>query len=329
MPGEPSSQEACGHPRVVCLGETMVMFAPPGQERIELSTRFQSYLGGAESNVAIGLERMGVHAGWIGKLAANALGHRLVNEMRSHGVDTCAVVWTGQGRVGTFFFEFAVPPRPQVTIYDRAGSAATTLTTAELNWDYIERAEWLHLTGITPALSDTCRTTVLEVARRAKTAGLKVCLDVNYRKLMWTREAARTTLRELLPFVDMLIATEADARMLTGRQLEPKDALRALRDEGELSAVVITLRERGSAGYDGGSFFTAPGHEAVVVNRLGAGDAFAAGLLYGMIGGSLPDGLRYANAMAALKLTIPENIPLVNKAEVERLVAGDSIDLVR
>lgn len=123
---------------------------------------------GAESNIAIGLERLGLHAGWIGKLPRNALGRKIVNELRSFRVDTSAVVWTEHGRVGTFFVEWGASPRPLKTIYDRAGSVATTLTFTELDWEYVARAEWVALTGITSALNETCFRTVLMVARRAR-----------------------------------------------------------------------------------------------------------------------------------------------------------------
>jgi 2-dehydro-3-deoxygluconokinase len=307
----------------------MVMFAPPRHQLIEQSTRFTSYLGGAESNVAIGLERLGMHSGWIGKLTNNALGRKLANEMRAQGVDTSGIVWTDKGRVGTFFFEFAAPPRPQVTVYDRAGSAATTLVTDELPWNYINRAEWVHLTGITPALSETCRRTAGEIAERVKRAGLKLCLDVNYRELMWNRKDARIAIRELLPHVDLLVATKADAQMLAGGEHDDREMLRMLMKEHHHSAVVITCGEKGCIAYNGDSYLSAPGYEAVVVNRLGAGDAFTAGLLYGIIRGGLSDGVRYGCAMAALKLAIPENTPLVDKADVDRLVAGQSVELVR
>ena len=320
-----------GHrrPRVVSIGETMVMFAPPRHELIEQSTRFDSYLGGAESNVAIGLERLGMHSAWIGKLPNNALGRKLVNEMRAQGVDTSAVVWTDKGRVGTFFFEFATPPRPQVTIYDRADSAATTLLSDDLDWELIGRAEWIHLTGITPALSETCRRTAKDIAVRTRQMGVKLCLDVNYRELMWSREEARIALGELLPYVDLLVATKADAQMLAGRELEDRETLRVLMTAHDHSAVVITCGDEGCIAYDGETYLSGPGHTAVVVNRLGAGDAFTAGLLYGFIQNGLSNGLRYGCAMAALKLTIPENTPLVNKADLERLVAGQTVELVR
>jgi 2-dehydro-3-deoxygluconokinase len=315
--------------KAVCVGETIVMFAPPHHEPIEYSNQFSSYLAGAESNVAIGLERLGVHAGWIGKLPRNALGRKLVSEMRAHGVDTSAVIWTDNGRVGTFFFEFGASPRPSTTIWDRAHSAATTMTADELDWEYISRSEWLHMTGITPALSETCRATAREIVMRARERGIKVSFDTNYRELMWSRAEARAACAEILPCVDLLVATEADAAMLLEATYERKEALRRLMSRNPHSAAVMTLGKEGAIAYDGKQFYSSPGHATATVNRLGAGDAFVAGLLYGYLRNGLQAGLIYGTAMAALKMTIPQNTPIVNKDDVERLIAGRCPELLR
>jgi len=318
-----------GGVRVVCIGETMLMFAPPPYETIEYCDHFIAFHGGAESNIAIGLERLGLHAGWIGKLPRNALGCKIVNELRSFGVDTSAVVWTEQGRVGTFFVEWGAPPRPVKTIYDRAGSVATTLAFTELDWEYIARAEWVALTGITPALSEACYKTVLTTARRAREAGLKVVLDINYRTLLWSIREARAALEQILPFVNLLVTTEEDAVKLFGAHSQREEALQVLWQRFSPDAVIMTLGGEGGIAYDGRAFYRAPGHAVQVVNRLGAGDAFVAGLLYGYVHFGLQEGLRYGSAMSALKLTIPQNIPLVNKEDVERLVGGENASVIR
>lgn len=323
------SEPAPVSPRVVCLGETMVMFAPPAHELIEQSSVFHSYLGGSESNVAIGLERLGVHTGWIGKLTDNSLGRKIVNEMRSHGVDTSAVVWTTAGRVGTFFFEFGSSPRPMRTIYDRADSSAATLSSEELDWAYLSRAEWLHVTGITPALSGTCLATIRDILRRKHEVSIRISFDVNYRRLLWSREEAASTLADLLPEVDLLVGTEADLRMLATGVETRRDILTYVRDTYQLQATVMTLDSEGSLALDGNGFHQSDGYRVRVVNRLGSGDAFMAGLLYGMLTGGLPRALGYAGAMAALKLTIPQNTPLVDRKDVEGLLHGDAEDLVR
>lgn len=315
-----------GDVRVVCLGETMLMFAPPRYELIERCDQFTAYSGGAESNVAIGLERLGVHAGWIGKLVDDALGRKIVNGIRAHGVDTSACIWTGRGRVGTFFVEWGARPRPLRTIYDRKGSAATTLMADEVDWEYVERAGWLHLTGITPALSEICRRSTVEIVTRARERGCKISFDVNYRSLLWGPEEARAALEGLLPRVNLLIATEADARMLLGEGLERGELTRCLFDRYAPDAVVITCGADGSVAYDGRDAYRSYGHEVRVVNRLGAGDAFDAGLLRGYLAFGLQAGLEYGSAMAALKMTIPQNTPLIDREDVRRLLSDEAPD---
>jgi 2-dehydro-3-deoxygluconokinase len=316
-------------PRVICLGETMIMFAPPGHELMEHSETFRALIGGAEANVAVGLERLGMHAGWMGKLPRNALGRWVVNGTRRYGVDTSAVVWSDWGRVGTFFVEFGAKPRPTRTIYDRADSAATTLKATELDWDYISQADWLHMTGITPALSETCRRSTAEIVRRAGELGVNVSFDLNYRSKLWTPEDARAAWEEVLDNVDLIITTEADAAILLGEALDRDVALRRIFEIYAPFAVVMTCGGAGSAAFDGSSVISLPSWPLELVNRLGAGDAFAAGLLYGLIEGDLKTGLAYGNAMSALKFTIPQNLPLIEREDVERLLSGSDLRLVR
>lgn len=307
----------------------MLMYAPPPFQLIEHCDRFTAYSGGSESNVAIGLERLGVHAGWIGKLPRNALGRKIVNGIRAYGVDTSVCIWTERGRVGTFFVEWGAPPRPLKTIYDRAGSAATTMTADELDWTYVERAEWVHLTGITPALSDTCRTAVVQIVRQARARGCKVSFDVNYRSLLWSPHEARAACREILPCVNLLVATEGDAAMLVEQPLDREGLARTLYATYVPDAVVLTCGADGSLACDGDRTYRSRSYRVQVVNRLGAGDAFDAGLLYGYMTSGLQRGLDYGSAMAALKMTVPQNTPLIDRADVERLLSGTDLDLVR
>ncbi len=337
MPRDTASSSSRTPPAVIALGETMIMLAPPGHELMEHSESFRALIGGAEANVAVGLERMGVHAGWIGKLPRTALGRWVVNGTRRYGVDTSAVVWADAGRVGTFFVEYGAQPRPTKTIYDRADSAATTLTADELDWDYIGQARWLHMTGITPALSKTCRASTPEIARRARTLGVKVSFDLNYRAKLWSPKAARDSWHEILPNVALIITTDIDAGILldasadvAGWDIADREtALRRIFQTYAPEAVVMTCGGQGSAGYDGTRVVHFPSFKLELVNRLGAGDAFAAGLLYGLIRSDLQTGLAYGNAMSALKFTVPQNLPLIDREDVEALLAGQDVRLVR
>jgi len=315
---------------VVCIGETMLMFAPSRYELIECSDIFRTYNGGAESNVAIGLERLGVHTSWISKVTSNALSRKIVNEIRGYGVDTSRVIWTEEGRVGLFFVEFGAQPRPSTTIYDRAGSAFSDLRTEELDWQFISQAKVLHLTGITPALSETCHQTTIEIVKKAQELNLLVSFDVNYRAMLWEKERARKTFDEILPNVNIIIATKPDAVVLLGREGSPREMLQELKDKYECDIVALTLSSEGSIAFDGDEFYEGKAYSLEEqVNRLGAGYAFDAGLLYGYLKFDLQTGLYYGGAMAALKHTVPQNIPVLNKEDIERLIHGKKTDILR
>ncbi len=317
------------YPRVITLGETMLMFAPPRHELMEICNTFQAYIGGSETNVAVGLEKLGVHAGWIGKLPDNALGRKIGNGIRALGVDVSGIVWTDKGRLGTFYIEWGAVPRPTRTIYDRKDSAATTLNVEELNWELIKNAEWLHMTGISPALSPICRKSSAEIVKRAHASGVKVSFDLNYRSLLWQPEEAREAWREILPYASLIITTEADALLLCDRDCAREKALKTIYDVYHPEAVVMTCGGDGSMAYDGQQIMAVGTWALEVVNRLGAGDAFDAGLLYGIITADLRTGLAYGNAMAVLKMTIPQNMPLIERHDIDRLLAGDIDRLMR
>ena len=315
---------------VVCIGETMLMFAPSRYELIECSDIFRAYNGGAESNVAIGLERLGIHTSWISKVPSNALGRKVVNEIRGYGVDTSHVIWTEEGRVGLFFVEFGTQPRPSTTIYDRADSAFSTLKAEELDWQFISQAKVIHLTGITPALSEACRQTTIEIVKRAQEFDLPVSFDVNYRAMLWEKERAKKAFDEILPNVNIIIATQPDAIMLLGREENPRKMLQELKAKYSCDIVALTLSSEGSMAFDGDEFYKGKSYPIEEqVNRLGAGDAFDAGLLYGYLNFDLQTGLYYGGAMAALKHTVPQNIPILNKEDIERLIQGKETDILR
>lgn len=319
---------------IVCLGETMLMFAPPRYELIEHCDRFTAYSGGSESNVAIGLARLGIRSGWIGKLPDNALGRKIVNGLRAHGVDTSRCIWTKEGRVGTFFVEWGACPRPLKTIYDRVGSAAATLKADEIDWNYLKRVEWLHLSGITPALSEICRESTVQIVNCARKCGCRISFDVNYRSLLWSPDKARTTFQEILPHVDLLIATEADATMLLEQELDHEKLARemlvsSLFDKYHPDAVVVTCGADGGIAYDGTDIYRSRGYDVHAVNRLGAGDAFDAGLLYGYLNLDLQSGLDCGSVMAALKMTIQQNVPLIEQADLQRMLSGNGLDVLR
>ena len=306
---------------VVTIGETMLMFAPPPFHRIEYADNFMAMIGGAEANVAIGLQRLGIRSGWISKLVDNPLGRKILNTIRGYGVDVSRVVLTRKGRVGLFFVEFGAEPRLLKTIYDREGSAMTTLEPAEIDWEYVGQAKVLHQTGITPALSACCRNLTLKAAEKAREMGLKNSFDINYRSLLWTPDEARHTLNAILPNVDILISTLKDAHLMLEDELAPEAAAVKMRKEYGCEVVVITLGPEGSIARSDRTY-RGKAYHSTEVNRLGAGDAFAAGFLYGYLKKSVQAGLEYGGAMAALKFTVPVNVPIIEKEDVRNLLKG-------
>ena len=316
------------YPEVVTIGETMLMFAPPPFHRIEYADIFMAMIGGAEANVAIGLQRLGVNSGWISKLVDNPLGRKILNTIRGFGVDVSRVVLTKEGRIGIFFVEFGAEPRPLRTIYDRKGSAITTFKPNEIDWEYVGHAKLLHQTGITPALSSCCRDLTLEAAEKAREMGVKNSFDINYRSLLWKPDEARRILDVILPNIDILISTLSDACLMLEDELPPETAASEMQKKYGCEVVVITLGEEGSIAKSDKIYRGRPYH-STEVNRLGAGDAFAAGFLYGYLKKGVQAGLEYGGAMAALKFTVPLNIPVIDKEEVDDLLKGVRGEVIR
>jgi len=316
------------YPEVVTIGETMLMFAPPPFHRIEYADIFMAMIGGAEANVAIGLQRLGVNSGWISKLVDNPLGRKILNTIRGFGVDVSRVVLTKEGRIGIFFVEFGAEPRPLRTIYDRKGSAITTFKPNEIDWEYVGHAKLLHQTGITPALSSCCRDLTLEAAEKAREMGVKNSFDINYRSLLWKPDEARRILDMILPNIDILISTLSDACLMLEDKLPPETAASEMQKKYGCEVVVITLGGEGSIAKSDKIYRGRPYH-STEVNRLGAGDAFAAGFLYGYLKKGVQAGLEYGGAMAALKFTVPLNIPVIDKEEVDDLLKGVREGVIR
>ena len=307
---------------VVTLGEAMIRLAAPPGEALEAATRFDARVAGAEANVAIALARMGFRAGWVSKLVDDPFGRRVAGELRRHGVDLSGLIWSPHGRTGLYFIEHAPPPRGVSVYYDRAGSACSMMTPEEVNWAYLRDARWLHLTGITPALSDGCAGTIARAIGEAKAAGVRVSFDVNHRRKLWAAERARATLEPMLNGLDLLIATEEDAREVFGLTGDARELVRRLQSHLRPSAAVVT------AGADGAYLAGEVGvhHEPAIpggeVDPIGRGDAFAAGLLWGALDGDFLAGLRYGVALASLAQTYWGDITWSTRQDVQAVLAG-------
>jgi 2-dehydro-3-deoxygluconokinase len=333
--------------RVVTFGEVMLRLKAPGAERLFQSRMLEATFGGAEANVAVSLAQFGVPVSFASAIPANPVGDACIAELRSFGVDTRHVRRQG-ARLGIYFLEAGANQRPSRVTYDRAGSAIAAAKPGDFDWDAIfEGAAWLHVTGVTAAISQSSADVCLEAARAARANGLTVSCDYNYRKNLWKYgRKAPDVMRELVRHVHVGIANEEDCQQALGIDI-PVDvhsgsleteryaaiAKRVLDEFPNLERQVITLRESRSADVNGwsavmatrGTFLPSRRYEiADIVDRVGGGDSFCAGLIYGLLThGDDMKALEFATAASCLKHSIPGDFNRVSVAEVEALMQGE------
>lgn len=324
---------------VVTFGEAMIRLTPPHFRRIEQAYSLDVEIGGAELNTAVGLARLGRKAAWASRLTDNPLGHLLANRAREAGVSTNHILFTNEDRVGLYFLELGAAPRPSGLVYDRADSAMANLKPGMIDWSKVfAGVKWFYLTGITAAVGSGAAEAALEALAAAKKAGLTTCLDPNYRAKLWTVEQAANWLNQAIRHVDVLVTNPEDIERFFG--IAGKDAEQSSAEAAKkfgLKAVAMTMRQTPSVwknsftavGYADGKFLKTANHEVEIVDRLGAGDAFVAGLLHGLLNNDLQQGLDYGAAMGALKHTIPGDFPWLTKAEVEGVVSGMGLRIRR
>ncbi len=314
---------------VFTFGETMIRFTPPGYSRLEEAVQLDLRIGGTESNVAVALARLGLRVGWASKLPRNPLGELVARRIRGFDVDVSETCWVESGRIGLYFIEPGAAPRSSLVLYDRAGSAASTMRPDDFDWTVLDRAGHLHVTGITAALGADPTATLARARAEARSRGRTVSLDVNYRARLWSAEAARETLLPLIRPVDLLIATLDDAVGVFGAPAAPEEAARALGELTDAPLVALTLGGGGALLWDRSEFHRAEPFPVQAIDRVGAGDAFDAGLLWGYLRGEPVKGLQYGMAMAALKHTMPGDEFISSLAEVETLLHAGHRDIQR
>lgn len=305
-----------GKADVISIGEVMIRLAPYPGVRLEDARSFNVEVGGAECNVMVCLSSLGRRCAWISKLADNELGRLVLRRVRQTGVDVSRIVWEEGARTGTYFVEFGMVPRPSKIIYDRKNSAASLLRPEEIDWEFVGRFNLIHLTGITPALSRSSEAVVKEAVRRARESGQKISLDVNYRSKLWKPSRALRSLNPLIRGVDILTVTRSDANTLFGLDGSPEDVLRHLSKRYGADVTVLTLGPEGALALKDGELHKGVGYEVQEVDRIGAGDAFAAGFLHGYIDGDVQRGVEMGSAMAALKHTVKGDFLSTSKDEV-------------
>ena len=312
----------------VSFGETMLRLSPAEGIALEGAASLETHIAGTESNMMIALARLGWRTGWVSRMPANSLGRHIARCISGHGVDTSAIVWVPEEqeeKLGILFVEIGMAPRNTHVVYDRKHTAIANLQPDELPMDYLTGADTLFLTGITPALSEGCRQAWLRVAREAHKVKRRVVFDVNYRAKLWSPAQARACLETVLPFVDVFICGMRDAQTVFGMPDDPEAAAREFSTRYNLPLVVLTLGTDGSLAFDG-TLRRAPIFPTEVVDRIGAGDAFAAGFLFGWREKDLDFGLLCGNASAALKQTYRGDTTWTTRRGLLELVNNPTFD---
>ena len=332
--------------RIITFGEIMMRLNPEGYVRFVQAEKFEASYAGGEANVAVSLANFGMDAAFVSKVPAHEIGQCAVNELRRYGVDTDLMV-RGGDRLGLYFVEKGASQRASKVIYDRAGSAIAKATPADFDWKKIfDGADWFHFTGITPALGGELPEICLEACKAAKEQGVKVSCDLNYRKKLWFREKAGEVMSKLMPYVDVCIANEEDAKDVFGIEAEDTDlnagkvnhdgyisVARQLAERFGFEKVAITLRGSISASdnewaamlYSNGEAFFSPTYRVHIVDRVGGGDSFGGGLIYSLLSGYDDQrAVNFAVAASCLKHSIEHDFNLVSVSEVESLAGGNA-----
>lgn len=335
--------------KVVTFGEIMLRLSTPGFSRFVQTQSFDVTYGGGEANVAVALSNYGLNSHFVSKLPKHEIGQSAINHLRRFGVNTDYIA-RGGSRIGVYFLESGASQRPSKVVYDRSNSAVTDVDNSEFNWDEIfEDCEWFHWTGITPALGKRAQEVLFEALNTAKMKNVKVSCDLNFRKKLWTTEEAQTVMKPLMDYVDVCIANEEDAEKSLGEKAGDSNVESAsideigyfnlakhLKQKYAFETVAITLRESHSASRNGWSAILldekecsepvrSKKYDIQIVDRVGGGDSFASGLIYGLLNyENTKKSLEFAVGASCLKQTIPGDFNLVSVEEIEKLIGGDA-----
>ena len=317
---------------LVGLGEVMLRLAARPPQRLDQATELDVQIGGTEANVAAACARLGLRTAVISALPSDhAWGDRTVRELTGHGVDCRGVLRPPGQRMGLYFIEYGMAPRPVRILYDRRDSAFSRLQPEDVDWSLVRGARLAHLTGVTAALGDNLRAVVRRAIDEAAAAQVPVSFDVNYRSRLWSPKEARDFLAEALPYVRYLFIGADDAATVFELTGEPERVLEGMRRLAPAATIALTLGEAGSAVLTPAGVRRPSRRYAVtMVDRVGAGDAFAAGFLWATLTGrDAQQAVDAATALAALKCTIWGDVCLVSRPELEELLATDSTEIRR
>lgn len=331
--------------KIVTFGEIMLRLMPEGYYRFGQDQKFEATFGGGEANVAVSLANFGEDAYFVSKVPSHDIGQCAINDLRKYGVNTSYIARGGE-RLGIYYIERGASQRPSKVIYDRAHSSISEADLSDFDWNEIFKdAKWFHFTGITPALSDKATALCVEACKEAKKHGVMISCDLNYRKKLWTREKANQVMTNLMQYVDVVIANEEDAQDVFGISATDtdlnsgkvnhegyKDVAKQLKDRFGFKYVAFTLRESISASvnnwgamlYDGNDYYFSKRYTMQIIDRVGGGDSFGAGLIYSLVNGKNPqDAIEFAVAASCLKHSIQGDYNRVSVSEVESLAGGN------
>ena len=334
--------------RAITFGEIMMRLNPEGYLRFVQANKFEATYAGGEANVAVSLANYGVDSAFVTKVPAHEIGQCAVNALRQYGVDT-SLILRGGPRLGVYFCEKGASQRASKVVYDRAGSSIALAKAKEFDWNKVfDGADWFHWTGITPALGGELPEICLEACKAARARGITISCDLNYRKKLWTREQAGACMEKLVPYVDVCVANEEDAKDVFGIEAEGTDinsgklnhtgytsVARQITERFGCKKVAITLRSSYSA-FDNdwaGMLYDATSNQAVfsttyhvhIVDRVGGGDSFCGGLIFSMLSGKDDQSsIDFAAAASCLKHSVEHDFNMMSVAEVEALAAGNA-----
>lgn len=339
--------------KVVTFGEILLRLSSHGYQRLFQNNSFEVSFCGAEANVAVSLSNFGLESYFISKIPNNDIGQAVLNTLRYYGVNTKYLIKDGE-RLGILYLEKGASQRPSKVIYDRKNSAISQAILQDFDWDMIfDGAEWFHFTGITPALSENLKVICLEASKKAKEKGLVVSCDINYREKLWSKEEAEKAMSKIMPYVDVCIANEEDAEKVFGIKSEGTNVLngelnyegykyvaRKIHERFDCKYVAITLRTSISANYNKWAgifyvsefdkFFRSKEYGINIVDRLGAGDSFCAGIIYGLLNNmTYQECVDFAVASSCLKHTIEGDFNIITVEEVLNLMNGDASGRVK
>jgi 2-dehydro-3-deoxygluconokinase len=306
------------------IGETMLRISTPPGTPLETAAAAQLHAAGSESNVAAALASLGHRVAWASVLPNTPPGRFIAGALRVAGVDLSHVKWTDAGRQASFYVELEQPPTPVRVTYDRADSVASQMSSDQIDWPRLLNTRLLHLTGITPALSTGCLALTQDAVRRAKQQGVPMSFDINYRRKLWSPAQARDVLTPLIHDIDLLFIGESDAAEVFTLSGPPEEKLADLANLTRAKKIVLTIGEQGTISYDAGTIRHQPAQPTAIIDRLGAGDALAAGVIHGWLGGDFVMGLKAGAALAALALRRHGDIVICPPAELMTLMNASS-----